>query len=557
MVKSTYITVALLLFLPVTLGQKTSVSSHENIDKLLRSFAERGMSYHFLDNDTIEIADTLMGWKEIKTLWQPDEATIRSWAATRYIPVIEIDPTQVDTSKWAEWFEYWTNVPVGNDVRIPTMVRDFDSNGYPEVYGNFGGVGFPQSRVYEVYHDGSSALLNDFGFGSISTQITDVDRNGLWEIVLQRMGVNYFFEQSSQTSIPTELKFAYNKFEGVAPTVAREYIVHMNADSVVDFVHRGGDTALSPYNLTTVSSYVCTISNFVRAWCMVEDGLGYDVGDYDCDGRMEMLSGGLWGALYVVESQGGAAYGVTFRDTLPLVNMFYQSSGDVDHDGRREFFVAATMSSGNWTVMYETDTDNHFTPRVALHLLSGGTLDDPTYIAEDVDGDGIVELTILSGGYLYIFKSNYDDSYYLWYMKRGPASFTFSFHDMNGDGIQDILWTNIRNSSWVSDIFVGSPLMSVESNPPLALPQKAELLQNYPNPFNPSTTVTFSLPRRDYVMLAVYDILGREVARLADGAMDAGTHRISWDAARVTSGVYLYRLRTSGGTISRKMIIVK
>jgi hypothetical protein len=556
MLRSALAVVFVVLLLLVTLGQKPAVVSHENLDNHLRSLTARGVSYRYLDESTIELSDTTLGWKSTKTLRQPDEATIRNWAASRNIPVIDIDPTLVDTSKWVGWFDFWTYVPVGNSVRIPTQVSDFDGNGEPEIYGSFGGVGFPQTRAYEVHHDGSCSYVFDYGFGSISTHIVDVDHNGLREIVFQRSIWRYFFEPSQVHSFPTDLKFAYAGYDGLAPSLSREFFVEMNNDSLLEFVHRGADTTISPYNLTCVSQYNPADTNFNRVWCMAEDGLGYDVGDYDGDSRREYVSSGLWGALYVVENQGGNAYEVTFRDTLPLVNMFYQSSGDIDHDGRREFFVAATMSSGNWTVMYETDGDNHFTPRIALHLLSGGTLDDPTYIAEDVDGDGIVELAILSGGYLYIFKSDRDNSYYLWYMKQGPASFTFNFHDMNGDGIQDILWTRIRNSSWVSDIFVGSPLMSVEPSPEV-LPAGPKLMQNYPNPFNPTTNIRYGLPRSGFVTLTVFNSIGQQVAQLVNGERQAGYHHVIFHGDGLASGVYFYRLEAGSFVSTKKLLLLK
>jgi hypothetical protein len=338
----------------------------------------------------------------------------------------------------------------------------------------------------------------------------------------------------------------------------------MDGDSVMDFVHRGADTSVSQYYLMYVSEDNSSIPNFEKTW-FIEPPIpptgfdfmdGYDVGDYDSDSRMEIISSSLRGKTRIVENTGDNAYAVTFQDSLPLVNMYYQTSGDIDRDGKREFFVAATMGSGNWTVMYETDSNNHYTPRIILHLLSGGSLDDPPYFTTDVNGDGRLELMILSGGNLYIFRSNADDSYYLWYLRKGLASFSMNVHDMNGDGINDILVTSIRNSSWVSDIYNGSPLVSVGPEPP-GLPERPELLQNYPNPFNPSTKIVYRIERREFVSLRVYDVLGREVATLDNQTMEAGTHALQWDAAGLPSGVYFYRLETSTSSITKKMLLLK
>jgi hypothetical protein len=81
--------------------------------------------------------------------------------------------------------------------------------------------------------------------------------------------------------------------------------------------------------------------------------------------------------------------------------------------------------------------------------------------------------------------------------------------------------------------------------------------QNYPNPFNPATSITFKLPQRKDITLTVYNAIGQEVAVLVDGPMDAGVHSVSFDASRLASGLYLYRLRAGDYIGSRKMMLVK
>ncbi len=88
-------------------------------------------------------------------------------------------------------------------------------------------------------------------------------------------------------------------------------------------------------------------------------------------------------------------------------------------------------------------------------------------------------------------------------------------------------------------------------------PHRLALHQNYPNPFNPVTRIAFSLPRAGVVRLCVYDLLGREVMRLADGEMAAGEHAVNFDAAPLASGVYLYRLCFGVEVLSRRMLVVK
>jgi uncharacterized repeat protein (TIGR01451 family) len=89
------------------------------------------------------------------------------------------------------------------------------------------------------------------------------------------------------------------------------------------------------------------------------------------------------------------------------------------------------------------------------------------------------------------------------------------------------------------------------------LPSTVELSQNYPNPFNPRTTIGFALPESGKVIVTVHDLLGRQVATLADGVFPAGAHEVRFDAANLPSGPYLYRIVTDRGQAERVMVLMK
>lgn len=89
------------------------------------------------------------------------------------------------------------------------------------------------------------------------------------------------------------------------------------------------------------------------------------------------------------------------------------------------------------------------------------------------------------------------------------------------------------------------------------IPAAFGLQQNYPNPFNPSTTIRFTLPVREQVTLKVYNLLGQEVATLANETLNAGESMVRFDGSRLASGVYLYRIQAGGSTLTRRMTLVK
>jgi hypothetical protein len=93
---------------------------------------------------------------------------------------------------------------------------------------------------------------------------------------------------------------------------------------------------------------------------------------------------------------------------------------------------------------------------------------------------------------------------------------------------------------------------------PISVPRTFSLRQNYPNPFNPSTTISFDIPASSYVVLNVYDLLGREVGILVNDRLPPGSYRVQWAAPQLSSGVYFYRLRVDGLLMqTRKMLIAK
>ena len=102
----------------------------------------------------------------------------------------------------------------------------------------------------------------------------------------------------------------------------------------------------------------------------------------------------------------------------------------------------------------------------------------------------------------------------------------------------------------------------VEEERTTALPQAFSLAQNFPNPFNSETVVRFALPERGEVELAVYNLAGQRVVKLAEGAREVGSYTVGWDGrdergGELASGVYLYRLRAGERAETRKLLLLR
>lgn len=132
------------------------------------------------------------------------------------------------------------------------------------------------------------------------------------------------------------------------------------------------------------------------------------------------------------------------------------------------------------------------------------------------------------------------------------AIFEPNTHDSNDSTTSDIFAVGVSGSQNALSDRPGADAAVIA-----ALPEEDILGQNYPNPFNPTTQIQFALSKPARVRLVVYDMLGREVAKLADGEMAAGYHSVTWNASGVSSGVYIYRLTAGNFVQTRRMLLMK
>jgi flagellar hook assembly protein FlgD len=100
----------------------------------------------------------------------------------------------------------------------------------------------------------------------------------------------------------------------------------------------------------------------------------------------------------------------------------------------------------------------------------------------------------------------------------------------------------------------------------VTLPLLTQLNQNYPNPLNPTTTISFDVAGtsgvKQSIQLTIYNVRGKQVIRLIDSEYEPGNHRVVWNGRtdkgeQVSSGIYLYTLRSGDKTYTRKMVMLK
>ena len=219
------------------------------------------------------------------------------------------------------------------------------------------------------------------------------------------------------------------------------------------------------------------------------------------------------------------------------------------------------------------ELDERYTPATRTLIFDVQELDDPVFVSHWYGPTRAIDHNLyIRGDKLY--EANY---------AAGLRVMDISYDgELSPGAIREVAYFDVYPFSnepyfvgaWSSYPFFESGIIAVSSildglyilAPPLStgvsaesgeLPVAVELLGNYPNPFNPETTIRYALPQAGKVRLAVYDLLGHEVAVLVDGSRSAGHHTVRFDGDDLPSGSYVYRLQVGEEVVSRTMTLVK
>lgn len=143
----------------------------------------------------------------------------------------------------------------------------------------------------------------------------------------------------------------------------------------------------------------------------------------------------------------------------------------------------------------------------------------------------------------------------------------FYFSDLDDDGKTDLVFAQLSHLLRHRLVIYESDSTTTSILPHGDFPVWYELSQNYPNPFNPTTKILFSMPRRGWIDLRVYDVLGNEVKTLVSESMSAGVHETFWNSTTnkggdAASGAYFYRMIVREGeerlhTVTKKMVLIR
>jgi hypothetical protein len=220
----------------------------------------------------------------------------------------------------------------------------------------------------------------------------------------------------------------------------------------------------------------------------------------------------------------------------------YNGTGNADDkanamaiDGSGNIYVTGMSYGANGSYDYTTVKYNSAGSRqwVARYNAAGNNTDEAKALA--VDGSGNVYVTGYSYG-----SNGFKDYATIKYLVSG-ASITFADPSSSED----------------MDFSESDGDEQVEIDRTTTLPTTFYLAQNFPNPYNPTTTIRFAIPSAGKVKLTVYNVRGELVRTLVDGEVSAGYHEVTFDASKLASGVYFYRLEAGSYVATQKMILAK
>jgi hypothetical protein len=328
-------------------------------------------------------------------------------------------------------------------------------------------------------------------------------------------------------------------------------------------------------------------------------GSGCAWGDYNNDGWLDLFVANSGKNFLYKNNQNGTFTKITSGAIAnDEDNSFGCNWGDYDNDGDLDMFVANNYGQKN--ALYRNDGNDNFT-RMNGEAVSTDNSSSVGSAWGDYNNDGKLDLFVVNQGNGsqgendFLFKNTGASNWYLmlkfwgggigtrvkirigsyvairevsggngcssqdmpWihfglgFLADNPVSAADSVIVDWHDGTTEIL-TNVPLNQEI-DFFGVVPVQQISSE----VPTVYSLEQNYPNPFNPVTNINYSIVTGGEVKVSLFDISGKEVDILVNGLQSPGKYSISYNASRLPSGVYFYRIQTENFTDTKKMILVK
>ncbi|MBT4991496.1 MAG: S8 family serine peptidase [Candidatus Marinimicrobia bacterium] len=491
-------------------------------------------------------------------------------------------------------------------IKSSPLISDLDGNGVSEIY-----FGEENNRFHAYSSDGS--IQNGFPFDvddkiRSSPAFGDLDSDGDLEIIFGSFDGKLYVVSSNGSQ-----KMAYTAGGNIVGAPA---LYDINGDGNLEIIFTTQDSDNGKVYVITHTG--TDLSGFPLS--LGEDMLvGAAVGDLDGDGNPEIVVATWENNIYAIQSNGAVMSGFPFVTT----KRFYSPPSLADMDDNGDLEIIAGNDNGKLfvlnhdaTVMASFDSGDDIRGGISIgdinndgsfELLFVGYDDhvhvwNPTSDTElagwpidlgynalscpvmaDLDNDGDLEIiTAKKSGTIYVFHHDGSNFEHFPMSVSGNIESTPAIGDLDNDGDFElaigttnglqvidiknesgnrISWNMHRGNAHRNGYYDRSQL-SISNEGNKLIPQSFAVSSNYPNPFNPTTNVNISLPEQSKLMVSVYDISGRIVAKLVNRHFDAGKYTLAWNGlsnsgTQVPTGIYFLEVKTTKNRHIQKLAYIK
>ena len=553
-------------------------------------------------NDIKVTESKVDGEKDILKLEYPDGKVIHKNIADyqypgndihnpEYSPTYDstiIDLTTIDTTLYYQKYKFWQEVPIHNADFECLRIGDVNRNGKPELYGSrkFFESDYEPITVYELNNSGIFDDIFQYDSVFLARSIYDVDRDGKEDVLLTLPPIlgtgnqQRFFCKENDSSLAEQLDFIldYEPYQLDDITLG-----DFDGDSYTDMLFdKSGwpDFHILEYN--PVTNNFDSVYRFDVPESAPWDEGGYSIGDFDHDGKKDIVFGTIEGNVYVIENEGNNQYINTWQSNIESYHAYiHTSSNDIDKNGKPEFWVlgdAYYNDIGTTRItIFETNGDNSYSAVGKVDLVGVFSFYAGTMQAIDIDNDGTQEIAVCIDGNFVILKFNGSknhQTYEVYYIKQNELSndsigsnyYGAIMYDLQGNGKKEIL-ISMNHILYPQNIFrmmtrIYEPDSLTSTNSDQIFPEGPNLNQNYPNPFNPSTNITFNISEANMVFIKIFDVLGKEIKILLEDNLPPGQHTIVWGGNdnkgnNLSGGVYFIQLIAGSYQKTIKTILLK
>ena len=495
------------------------------------------------------------------------------------IPRFVFNLWEMDTSLFNYKYQFWQEVPLGN-YYIKPIIGDISNNNRVEYYGHKKDFFTENSEVY-CYEQDANGIFNQAFKYPINTvgahNIFDIDRDGNLELHLMATHLDSawggyvhdqtFYKKTSETSLATNYYFDFNIYRGGGLNIQLNdfTIGDFDKDNINEVVFNNfmpREVWIAKFNEadTTFDSLKAFPTPYI------EDVSGFPIGDFDMDGKTDIVYAGSMGNIYLIECEGVNNYSMNWTGNTGVPNSYINfQTNDIDGNGKPEFWIGGEDFGLDVTrlICYEANGDNSYHSVAEIEFPYLLSLNPAGAESIDIDNDGKEEIFLRIGSIVVIIKftgkvndHNYEIYYYHSFDQAIQSSVPYKFPSDKYPSLILAMeyWQNGYGRAFTQ---MYKHYLTVDVDKQESVVNNYNLFECYPNPFNPSTNIRFSLSYSSDVKIVVYNLLGEEIITLLNQSLLAGEHNVVWKGVdknntSVPSGVYFITMLANpdifGGT---------